>query len=99
MSGRINPELIRHIAELSRIELDEERIEHFTEQLSSIIGYFDKLNELDTENVEPLTHPIELSNALRPDEPAASLSAEQALAGAPDEDGSFFKVPKVLEDS
>ena len=99
MSSRITPELIRHIAALSRIELDEERILPFTEQLSEIVGYFDKLNQLDTTGVAPLTHAVELANALREDAETPSLPPDQALANAPGEDGSFFRVPKVLGDS
>ena len=58
----------------------------------------DKLRELDTANVEPLAHALAIQNVLRPDEPRRSLSPEQALAGAPEADGDFFRVPRVLDE-
>ena len=99
MSREIDHDLIRHIATLARITLDEREVEPFTHQFIRIIDYFDKLNQLDTEGVEPLTPPVELSNVLADDQSSPSLSTDQALANAPDRDGSFFKVPKVLGDS
>ena len=104
MSGQIDDRTIRHIASLSRIELKEEEIPSLARQLSSILEYFDKLAELDTSAVEPMTHAIELSNVLAEDSPSTSLETgsletRRALANAPDHDGSFFKVPKVLGDS
>ena len=99
MSREINRDLITHIASLSRIKLDEREMDCFPRQFARIIDYFDKLNQLDTRDVEPLTHAVELSNVLADDSPSGSLSADDALANAPDHDGSFFKVPKVLGDS
>ncbi len=99
MSKKIDPELIRHIATLARITLSEEEVESFTHQFARIVDYFDKLNQLDTEGVEPLTHAVELSNVLAEDVASPSLSTDQVLANAPDREGSFFKVPKVLGDS
>jgi aspartyl-tRNA(Asn)/glutamyl-tRNA(Gln) amidotransferase subunit C len=99
MSRRIDSELIRHIANLSRLEIDKDDLEAFTDQFRRIVEYFDKLNELDTGGIEPLTHAVELSNVLADDEVAPSLSTDEALANAPEEEGSYFKVPKVLGDS
>jgi aspartyl-tRNA(Asn)/glutamyl-tRNA(Gln) amidotransferase subunit C len=99
MSKKIDKKAILHIARLSRIELDESRLDSHSQQLGRIVEYFDKLNELDTDKVEPLTHAVELSNILAVDEVGSSLSTEEALANAPEQEGSFFKVPKVLGDS
>jgi aspartyl-tRNA(Asn)/glutamyl-tRNA(Gln) amidotransferase subunit C len=95
----IDPNLVRHIGRLSRIELSDEEVAAFSGQLAAILEYFGKLKELDTEGVEPLVHAVELRNVLGADEPAAGLSTEAALANAPDRDGDFFKVPKVIGES
>ena len=99
MSKEINPDLIRHIATLARIKLGEEEVEPFRQQFVRIIDYFDKLNQLDTEGIEPLTHAVEISNVLSDDVTSPSLPTDQALCNAPDQEGNFFKVPKVLGDS
>ena len=96
---QIDVETIRHIAALSRIELDEEQTDSLARQFARILTYFDKLRELDTDSVQPLTHAVELQNVLAPDEPGPSLSPDEALANAPERDGNFFRVPKVLGDS
>lgn len=98
MSKAIDIELVRHVGRLSRIRLTDEQAETFRRQLASIVEYFDKLNELDTENVEPMVHALPVENVLGEDTPGASLSPSQALANAPERDGDFFKVPKVIGD-
>lgn len=99
MSRKIDIDLVRHVGVLSRIELTDEQVEKFAAQLGAIIEYFDKLNELDTENVEPMAHAAEAHNVLADDVPGTSLSPAEALANAPQRDGDFFKVPKVIGDS
>ena len=99
MSKDIDAALVRHIGKLGRIELTDGQVDLLACQLSSILTYFDKLSELGTENVEPMAHAVELSNVLAEDVPGVSLSADQALANAPQRDGDFFKVPKVIGDS
>ncbi len=99
MHNAIDADLVRHIGVLSRIELSDDQVQVLTGQLGSILGYFDKLQELDTENVEPLAHAADTFNVLADDAAAASLSPDQALANAPARDGDFFKVPKVIGDS
>ncbi len=96
---KIDIDLTRHIGRLSRIELAEDEIGPLSQQLAAILGYFDKLQELDTDNVEPMAHAVEIHNVLADDEPVESLSPDQALANAPARDGNFFKVPKVIGDS
>ena len=99
MAETIDLDMARHIGRLSRIELTDQEVETFSAQLASILGYFDKLQELDTENVEPMAHAVELHNVLADDELADSLTPGEALANAPARDGDFFKVPKVIGDS
>ncbi|MGA1869930.1 MAG: Asp-tRNA(Asn)/Glu-tRNA(Gln) amidotransferase subunit GatC [bacterium] len=91
-------DLVRHIGKLSRIELTDEEIHRFSGQLKDIISYFDTLQRLDTDNVDPLVHPVELSNVFAEDTARESLPREQVLANAPKTDGKFFKVPKILGD-
>jgi aspartyl-tRNA(Asn)/glutamyl-tRNA(Gln) amidotransferase subunit C len=99
MQQRIDAEQVRKVAKLARLALTEAEIEEFTGQLGTILGYVEKMNELDTAEVEPLAHCLPISNVFRPDEVRESLGTEKTLANAPDSDGPFFKVPKILEDS
>jgi aspartyl-tRNA(Asn)/glutamyl-tRNA(Gln) amidotransferase subunit C len=87
---------VEHIAELARLKFNEKELDNFTLQLNEILSYVEKLNELDTENVEPLSHPVENSNVFRNDEIKPSVQTEEALKNAPDKNESFFKVPKVI---
>ena len=87
---------VEHIAELARLTFSKEELENFTHQLNQILGYVGKLNELDTENVEPLSHPVEGNNVFREDELKPSIQREEALKNAPDSDDEFLKVPKVI---
>lgn len=89
---------VEKIAELARLKFDDKELENFTDDMNNILSYVEKLNELNTENVEPLSHPNEASNVLREDELQKSVSAEDALKNAPDKDEKFFKVPKVIKD-
>jgi len=96
MSKEIDSDRVRHIGKLSRIELAEEELETFSRQLGAILEYFDKLQELETVDVEPMAHAVEISNVLADDVVGPSLPADRALANAPQRDGDFFKVPKVI---
>ena len=97
MDRKIDKELVIKVAKLSRLELTEEEIEEFSSQLSEIVGYVEKMNELDTEGVEPLAHCLAVSNVFRQDEVRESIGVDKALANAPERDGEYFKVPKILE--
>ena len=92
----VDPELVRHVARLARLALDEAHVEKYTSQLGSILGYVAKIREADVTDVEPMAHAAPLSNVLREDEVGPTLPREKALANAPDTDGPFFKVPKVI---
>lgn len=88
---------VKHIAKLAKLEFNEEEISKLTHDLNEILEYVDKLNELDTENVEPLSHPIEGSNVFRKDELRKSVDTEDALKNAPESTHEYFKVPKVIK--
>ena len=89
---------VEHVAKLARLEFTEAEKEKFTHQLNKILAYMEKLNELDTKNVEPLSHVIELSNVFRDDIVKPSYPREEMLKNAPEKDEKFFKVPKVIGD-
>ena len=99
MVKKIDQAQVKKVAKLSRLELTEAEAEEFTDQLSAILEYMDKLNELDTKNVEPLAHCLPINNIFRQDNIKESLGTDRALANAPQRDGDFFKVPKILDGS
>ena len=94
---KISRKEIEHIAILARLSLTEEEKELFGPQLSSILDYMDKLNELDTKNIEPTAHVIGLNNVMRDDILKDSLPREDALMNAPSHTGKFYRVPKIIE--
>jgi len=96
MREKITQNEVRHVARLAKLELLDQEEKLMTEQINDILSYMDKLNELDTANVLPTTHAIQLINIFRNDEVEPSLDREEALANAPQSDGSSFIVPKVL---
>ncbi len=93
---KISPEEVRHVADLARLDLNEELVELFTTQLNSLLGYMEKLNELDTTGVEPTSHVVDMKNAFREDVVTESLPLDKALANAPQEDRGCFVVPRVI---
>lgn len=88
---------VRWVAHLARLELNEGELELMARQLTSIIDYVTQLRQVDTENVEPLAHPLPVQNVFREDIAAPSLAVDTALANAPDRRGNFYGVPAVLE--
>ena len=99
MDQRIDAEHVRKVAKLARLALTEAEIEEFTGQLGAILQYVEKMNELDTTGVEPLAHCLPISNVFREDRVKPSLGTDVTLANAPQRDGSFFSVPKILDES
>lgn len=95
---KISKEDVRYVARLARLNVLEGEMEKFTLQLNSILTYMDKLNELDTSNVEPMSHVIDVCNAFRDDTVRESFSQEVALGNAPEREKGFFKVPRIIED-
>lgn len=87
---------VEHIAALAKLKFSEEEKEKFLHQLNVILEYIDQLNEVPTDNVEPLHHAVELSNVMRDDRIDSHSTTEEALKNAPQRTEQFFKVPKVI---
>lgn len=94
---KLTAQEVEYVAHLARLEITPQEKEKFTAQLNDILLYIDKLNELDTKGVEPMSHAIGVTNAFREDKVAASIGTEKTLANAPDARGELFRVPKVIE--
>jgi aspartyl-tRNA(Asn)/glutamyl-tRNA(Gln) amidotransferase subunit C len=93
----ITKQEVEHVAKLARLELSEQEKDQLTNQLSGILTYVEKLNELTTTGVEPTAHVLDISNVMRDDLPQESLSQERALANAPDKAAGHFRVPLIIE--
>lgn len=93
---KITNELVEHIAHLARLEFEGESKDAIREDLSNIISFMEKLQEVDTENVEPLIFMTDEINHLREDIAEVSISKEEALKNAPQKDSDYFRIPKVL---
>jgi len=89
---------VEHVARLARLALTDAEIERMRAQLNGILTYIEKLNALDTRDVEPTAHAVPLVNVMRDDEAGPCLPREEALANAPDRAGEFFRVPRIIED-
>lgn len=94
--SEITPEVVRHLANLARIGLSDDEIASLTTELGSIVDSVAKVSEVATPDVPATSHPIPLSNVYRPDVPGRTLTPAQATAGAPDSDGSRFRVTAIL---
>jgi aspartyl-tRNA(Asn)/glutamyl-tRNA(Gln) amidotransferase subunit C len=97
MTARLTRDDVAKVALLGRLKLSADELERMTSQLGRVLEYVDILNEVDTEPVEPLAHPIELANVFRDDVERECLPREDALANAPKTDGRFFVVPAILD--
>ena len=93
---KITRKEVEHVAHLARLHLDNEELDLMTEQLDMILSYVAKLEELDTEGVEPTTHAFSITNAFREDIVEPSLEQEKALANGPDHSDDSFIVPRVI---
>ncbi|MFQ5521405.1 MAG: Asp-tRNA(Asn)/Glu-tRNA(Gln) amidotransferase subunit GatC [Candidatus Methylomirabilia bacterium] len=89
---------VEHVARLARLDLSPEEKERMRSQLDAILTYIDKLRELDTAGVEPTAHVIPMTNVMRDDAVRPCLPREEMLANAPERDGDFFRVPKIIEE-
>lgn len=88
---------VKKVATLARLELSPGDLTQMADQLNKILGYVDQLNEVDTEGLEPLAHPLPLSNVFREDVPTPSLPVDAALQNAPNRLADFFGVPAVFD--
>lgn len=98
MSDPLSDADVRHVAALARLRLSDDEIRQCRSDLAAILAHADTLAELDLEGVEPMAHPLDLTNRLDDDTPTESMPLEQLLANAPAVEGSFLAVPKVLGD-
>jgi aspartyl-tRNA(Asn)/glutamyl-tRNA(Gln) amidotransferase subunit C len=93
---KLNLNEVEHVAMLARLALSEDEKERFRAQLSSILDYEDRINQVDTSTVEPTYHVLPLQNVFRQDERGTTLPREEVLQNAPDTDGGYFRVPRIL---
>ena len=94
----IDREEVHKVAHLARLELTTDEEAQFTTQLGDILDYFEQLSELDVTDVEPTTRAIDVSNITRTDTLAPDENRDRILAGAPEQEGEFFKVPKIMDE-
>jgi aspartyl-tRNA(Asn)/glutamyl-tRNA(Gln) amidotransferase subunit C len=94
---KITKETVENVANLARLSLSEDAVERFTHDLGDILAYVDKLSELDTENVRPTQHVLNIKNVFRADEAGESCDREKILSNAPVSENGCFIVPKVVE--
>jgi aspartyl-tRNA(Asn)/glutamyl-tRNA(Gln) amidotransferase subunit C len=94
---KIDREALKKIAHLARLEIKPEEEASILKSMDSVLSWMEQLNEIDTEDVEPLTHITESTNNWRDDHSENTLSRDQALATAPSQDGVYIRVPKVIE--
>lgn len=92
----INLQQARHVAKLARLSLSDEKLQTLVGQLESILTYVATIEQAPTANVEPMPHAVPLTNVLREDIVGPSLQPQQVLQNAPQTDGPFFAVPKVI---
>ena len=93
---QVDSKLVSHLAHLSRLNVAPEKMDKLVADMQDLVGFVEKLNELDTTGIAPLMHMGDTKNVLREDEVKGSISRAEALQNAPDTDGTFFKVPKVI---
>lgn len=92
----LTPEQVKKIAELARLDLSTAEIEKYANQLSAILDYVARLNELDVSAIEPTAHAVSVPTPFRKDAVVPFAAQGEALSGAPDREGDFFRVPKVI---
>ncbi|RJQ42231.1 MAG: Asp-tRNA(Asn)/Glu-tRNA(Gln) amidotransferase subunit GatC [Gaiellales bacterium] len=93
----ISHEDVRYVARLARLNIEEDELDRYVSQLTSIISHIDKIAELELEDVEPTTHVVRLSNVMRDDEVRPSVSREAALLNGPEVESGAFRVPPIIE--
>jgi aspartyl-tRNA(Asn)/glutamyl-tRNA(Gln) amidotransferase subunit C len=94
---KVDKKEVEYVATLARVELSEEEKELYSEQMSTILEFFDRLKEVDTKDVPPTSHVIDLVNAYRPDQVRPGPGVEAVLQNAPERSDRFFRVPKILD--
>ena len=97
MPRRISRDDVAHVAWLARLDVTDDELERFTEQLGAILEHAADVAALDTSGVPPTAHPLPLANVLRPDEVRPGVDRDEVLAGAPETEDDRFRVPRILE--
>jgi aspartyl-tRNA(Asn)/glutamyl-tRNA(Gln) amidotransferase subunit C len=95
--AKITKKDVQYVAALAQLSPDEATQERLVKELGDILGYMDKLNELDTSHIEPTIHALVMTNVFRQDEARKSLDRQEALKNAPRTDGEYFLVPRILD--
>lgn len=95
--SRISMEQVKHVAHLARLAITDEEAEKYTEQLDRVITFAEQLNELNTDNVEPTSHVIQLKNIMREDKAEKGLPLEDVLKNVPEHENGQMKVPPIIE--
>lgn len=95
--SKITLEDVEHVASLAQLTLDDDAKQRLLKEMGEILAYVDKLNELDTDGIEPMMHVLDISNVYREDVVTGSLDREAALRNAPKTDGAYFLVPRILD--
>ena len=95
--SRISIEEVKHVTHLARLEITDEEAAMFTEQLDSIISFAEELNEVDTGNVKPTTHVLQMKNIMWEDVPDKGLPVEDVVKNAPDHKDGYIRVPSILD--
>jgi aspartyl-tRNA(Asn)/glutamyl-tRNA(Gln) amidotransferase subunit C len=97
VSQTITKETVNYIAKLSKLDFTDKESEQLSNELDRIFNYINKLNELNTDNIEPTSHVLDIQNVMRSDEVVEKLTNEDALKNAPQAEKGHFKVPRVIE--
>ena len=87
-----------HLARLARLDLEQQELDHYAEQLDVILGAVARVGEVAADDVEPMSHPIAIRNVFRPDEPRPCLTPDEALSAAPAVEDQRFRVPRILDE-
>ena len=99
MAELLTKSAVAKVAHLARLKLSDVELDLFTTQLGQVLGYVELLNELNTDDVDPIAHVADIANVFRDDELKPSLPRAAALSNAPKTDGKFFVVPQILEEA
>ena len=97
--AKISRDEVAHVAKLARLELTEDDLERFTEQLAAVLQHAEDVEALELDDVPPTAHPFPIANVLRPDEPRECAIRDEVLAAAPAAEDNMFKVPAILGDA
>lgn len=96
---RITQDEVRHVAKLARLAVSDEEVDNFTSQLEGLLEHFSAISAIDTDGIEPTSHPLDMSNIFRADFAIPSLTQEEVLSNAPAVEQNRFKVPQILGES